>query len=355
MALAWVRIEQFRCFDTLELELDPQFNFFVGANASGKTSLLEALFFLGRGRSFRSRRLDALVRQGQREFLVVGRVGSGVGHTTLGVRGTREGSEFRVAGRAALGAAELAEHFPPQIIDPEIHKLLEEAPGSRRRFLAWGVFHAEPVFLETWQRYHKALRQRNAALKTGLPDDAVRVWDPEVAAAGAALAEQRRSYLDLLAGPLRAVGRALLGVEVTTSYHRGWPEDATLQACLARDLERDRRYRATQHGPHRADVVVRVEGQVARERVSRGQQKLLAAGLTLAQLELQETEHPGRSALFLDDPAAELDEANLERLLACVRRLPVQLVVTSLRPDVPGLPEGGRRFHVEHGRVQAQG
>ncbi len=351
MALCWVRIEQFRCFERIEVELDPRFNFFAGANASGKTSLLEALFFLGRGRSFRSRRLDSLIRQGQREFLVVGRVRTEHGLTPLGVRGARDGTEIRVAGKPAQGAAQLAEYFPPQVIDPEIHKLLEEGPGRRRRFLDWGVFHVEPAFMETWQRYHKALRQRNAALKLGLDDQSVRVWDSELVLAGEALSEQRRAYLQALAGPLTRVGQDLLGTEVGLAYHRGWPEDAALAECLGRDLERDRRYRATQHGPHRADVVVRIAGHAAKDRVSRGQQKLLAAGLTLAQLELQEQERPGRSALLLDDPAAELDGANLERLLACVRALPVQLIVTSLREKVPGLPADGRRFHVEHGQV----
>ena len=354
MALTWLRVEQFRCFETVELELDPRFNLFVGANASGKTSLLEALFFLGRGRSFRTRRLETLIRQGQKEFLIVGRAGTGQGGTTtLGLRGSRDGTELRVAGRAAQGAAELAEHFPPQVIDPEVHKLLEEGPGRRRRFLDWGVFHVEPTFLTTWQRYHKALRQRNAALKQALPDADVRLWDLELSTSGEALSQQRAAYLQELMPALRRVGQALLGADVTLVYHRGWPDEAGLAASLERDLERDRRYRATQHGPHRADVVVRVEGHAAKDRVSRGQQKLLAAGLTLAQLEIQERDRPGRSALLLDDPAAELDAANLERLLACIRVLPVQLIVTSLNPQVHGLPEQGRRFHVEHGRIAA--
>ena len=352
MPLTWLQVEQFRCLERVEIDLDPQFNLFVGANASGKTSLLEALFFLGRGRSFRTRRLDHLIRQGQKSFIVVGKAEDAGRLATLGIRGSREGTEIRIAGKAAQTAAELAEHFPPQVIDPEIHKLLEEGPGRRRRFLDWGVFHVEHAFLPTWQRYHKALRQRNAALKQELPDVSVQVWDNELAEAGESLAAQRRDYLRRLEEPLAKMGGRLLGTEAAVVYHRGWPEELGLQESLERDLARDRRYRATQHGPHRADIVVRVGGHAAKDRVSRGQQKLLAAGLTLAQLEVQEADRPGRSALLLDDPAAELDAANLERLLACVRDLPVQLLVTSLRADVAGLPDSGRMFHVEQGRVR---
>jgi len=351
MPLTWIQVEQFRCLSKVELELDPHFNLFVGPNASGKTSLLEALFFLGRGRSFRSRRLETLIQQGERSFLVVGKCAEDGTTTTLGVRGSRAGTEIRIGGRAAQSAAELAEHFPPQVIDPEIHKLLEEGPGRRRRFLDWGVFHVEHAFLPTWQRYHKALRQRNAALKQDLSDTAVGVWDTELAEAGEALSRQRAAYLERLAGPLAAMGQRLLGLDAAVAYHQGWPEEQGLRESLARDLARDRKYRATQHGPHRADVVVRAGRHAAKDRVSRGQQKLLAAGLTLAQLQVQERDRPGRSALLLDDPAAELDAGNLARLLECVRELPVQLLVTSLRADVAGLPGAGRLFHVERGSV----
>lgn len=352
MPLARLQVEQFRCLEKVDVELDPHFNLFVGPNASGKTSLLEALFFLGRGRSFRTRRLDSLIRQGQKGFLVVGKTRQAEQGITLGVRGSREGTEIRIGGRPAQSAAELAEYFPPQVIDPEIHKLLEEGPGRRRRFLDWGVFHVEQAFLPTWQRYHKALRQRNAALKQELPDDAVAIWDLELSEAGEALGRQRRDYLQRLAEPVTRIGQRLLGLETTLVYHQGWPDESGLATSLAQDLGRDRRYRATQHGPHRADIVVRVAGHAAKDRVSRGQQKLLAAGLTLAQLEVQERDRPGRSALLLDDPAAELDAENLGKLLGCVRELPVQLIVTSLRPDVSGLPEGGRVFYVEQGRIE---
>jgi DNA replication and repair protein RecF len=351
MPLTWVQVERFRCLTGVELEFDPHFNLFVGPNASGKTSLLEALFFLGRGRSFRSRRLETLIQQGAKGFQIVGKCAEGGGTTTLGVRGERGGTEIRVGGRGAESVAELAEHFPPQVIDPEIHKLLEEGPGRRRRFLDWGVFHVEHAFLPTWQRYHKALRQRNAALKQELPDASVSAWDAELAEMGEVLSRQRAAYLERLAAPLAGISERLLGLHATLVYHRGWPDDQTLGSSLEQGLARDRKYRATQHGPHRADVIVRAAGHAAKDRVSRGQQKLLAAGLTLAQLRVQEGERPGRSALLLDDPAAELDSANLARLLECVRELPVQLLVTSLRADVPGLPSAGRLFHVERGCV----
>ena len=351
MPLGWFRAEQFRCLDEVEIELDPGANLFVGPNAAGKTSLLEAAFFLGRGRSFRSRRRDALIRLGEDAFQLGGRTAGPV-PTVLGVRAGRSTTEWRLGGSPVSGVAELAEQFPAQVIDPEVHKLLEEGPGRRRRFLDWGVFHVEPSFLPTWRRYHQALRQRNAALKLDRGDPDLSAWEQELAVSGEVLFRQRESYLGRIAGPLATIGQALLGSPITLVHSPGWDSDQPLLSALEAGRPRDRRYRATQAGPHRGDVSVRVGGRPAKDHVSRGQQKLVAASLMLAQLEVQEQERPGRSALMLDDPAAELDRDNLARLMAIVQTLPAQLWVTSLRADIAGWPKPARVFHVEQGAVK---
>jgi DNA replication and repair protein RecF len=353
MPLGSFRAERFRCLTDVDLELDRGANLFVGPNASGKTSLLEAVFFLSRGRSFRSRRRESLIAHGERDLLIAGQAAGASGPVSLGVRATRTGSEWHVGGAVTSGIAALAEQFPAQVIDPEIHKLLEEGPSRRRRFLDWGVFHVEPAFLSTWRRYHLALRQRNAALKQEAGDRDLAAWEREIASPGEALVEQRDAYLALIAEPLAAIGRTLLDEPIHLEHEPGWERGRqTLLDALASDRQRDRRYRATQLGPHRGDILVQVGGRAAKDRVSRGQQKLVAAALMLAQLEVQENTRPGRSALLLDDPAAELDRDHLARLMQAVQRVPTQLWVTSLKADLEGLPTNVRVFHVEHGTVQ---
>lgn len=351
MALGSVTITNFRCVEECHFELHPKRSLFTGPNASGKTSLLEALFFLGRGRSFRTRRLVNLIRQGQTEFRVVGRIGDADAAVVVGVQGNRDGVTARLGGRPAANIAELATRFAPQVIDPEIHRLLEEGPVRRRRFMDWGVFHVEQGFMPAWQRYHRALKQRNAALRQELPDAVVDLWDADLSAAGEALTEMRQRYIDRLRSPFGEIGAAF-GMAVDLRFEAGWDLERTLATAIHGSRRRDRRLRATQCGPHRADVAVLASGVSARERVSRGQQKLLAAALTLAQLQLQETDRPGCAALLLDDPAAELDRENLGRLLVAVGRIPCQLVVTSLQPDIQQLLNPDRMFHVEHGHVR---
>lgn len=353
MTLAALEIRDFRCIEHAKLDFDSRFTLITGENASGKTSLLEAIFFLSCGRSFRSPQLEALIRTGAAAFTAVGQVSSTSSPlVTLGVRGSRQGSEIRLGGQPATSFADMAESLPVQIIDPEVHRLLEDGPSHRRRFLDWGVFHVERTFVGTWRRYQRALRQRNAALKGKLHAKQVRVWDADLIEAGNLIAEQRRSYLESLAPWAAGFGQQLLGLDVQLSLQQGWSLDRTLEAALEESRNRDALRGATCVGPHRADLVVRVEGVIAKDRISRGQQKLLAASLLLAQTQLRATSGGTSTALLIDDPAAELDVDNLQRLLSVVVQIPAQLIVTALDESRLGLNLAGRTFHVEQGKVR---
>jgi DNA replication and repair protein RecF len=352
MGLERIEIEAFRCLSRVAVALDPHYNLFLGPNASGKTSLLEALFFLGRGRSFRGRQLGPLIQHGHDEFHLIGHVRTDATATVLGVRARVGETEFRIGGATAGSAAELAQYFAPAIIDPELHRLLEDGPHRRRRYLDWGVFHVEPGFLPLWRRYRQALKQRNSLLHQGAPTRELSAWDPELAASGEQLGALRERYVLALAGKLAPIASDLLGLEVELMYAPGWHHTQGMLAALAHSAERDRRLKMTHNGPHRADIVIQVGGQPVRHRISRGQQKLLVAALILAQVELHAAQRPGRSALLLDDPAAELDSDSLRRLLARVRGLPVQLFVTGLSVGPQELGQPGNLFHVEHGRIE---
>jgi DNA replication and repair protein RecF len=354
MSLDSLGIEDFRCIEKAELELHGRCNVISGANASGKTSLLEAIFFLGRGRSFRTAKVETLIRNGAAALQVTARVGSDGGSRPLGLRFSSVGMEARFAGRPVAGLAELATILPAQAIDPEVHRLIEGGPQERRRFLDWGVFHVEPTFVEHWRRYQRALRQRNAALRSGAAAAVIRAWDPELIEAGELVAHSRARYVESLSPHVRETAQRLLGNSLEISLMQGWSAERRLAEALDASWERDRERGMTHAGPHRADLGLRFGGTPARDRISRGQQKLAAATLLLGQLRCDSELGSRVAALLVDDPAAELDAGNLERLLQEVVSLPSQLFVTALDPANPALktlPEG-HRFHVEHGSVR---
>jgi DNA replication and repair protein RecF len=354
MTLQSLAVEEFRCIERAELALHPRLNLISGENASGKTSLLEAIYFLGRGRSFRTAHAESLIRSSGTAFQLIGKIASADGRIrTLGMRLDRTGIDIRHGGRTVGALAELATVLPVQAIDPEVHRLIEGGPQERRRYLDWGVFHVEPSFIGHWRRYQRALRQRNAGLKADLADALVRVWDTELVEAGMEVARLRESYAVSLGRYVSDVAERLVGQPVELVLSRGWAGDRTLGEAVAATWVRDRARGMTHCGPHRADLIVRFEGVAARDRVSRGQQKLLAAAMVLGQLHCDASLGSQLAGLLVDDPAAELDEKHLERLLNEVSRLPAQLVVTALDPGNAALDSllNGHRFHVEHGQV----
>ena len=351
MTLRSLQVTDFRCLQRIDLVPDRNFTFISGPNASGKTSLLESIYLLGRGRSFRTRRLDHLCRRGASRFVVFGEASTGNRDVPLGVEGSSTGIRARVDGRNATSLAELALALPTQIIDPEVHKLIEDGPGRRRRFMDWGVFHVEHAFVSHWQHYQQALRQRNAALKSRQPREVTSVWDSELVRHGELITEARSRYVDLLRPQAQELGKRLLSRDVTFSFRSGWLKGQPLEDALRGSWDADRERGSTLVGPQRAELHVQVNGVAAKDEVSRGQQKLLAAALLLAQLKLFGAESSARPVLLLDDPAAELDGQRLRLLLEEVRAMPVQLLVTSLNDRTDALGAPGLHVRFESGEL----
>jgi DNA replication and repair protein RecF len=348
------RATDFRCLESVELELDSRMNLIVGTNGSGKTSLLEALAYLGRGKSFRGASTSALLRHGTAEFVLFGEVEGEGPSCAVGVRNSKDGLEIRVAGEAVSGAAALASILPLQVIDPEVHNLIAGGPEQRRRFLDWIAFHVEHGHLETWRRFRRVLKQRNAALKAGSSLATIRSWNVEFLEQSASLSLSRKRALDRCRESLVERGDALLQTQLAFEYQEGWGRARDLGAALEQSLVRDQQLGATQLGPHRADLKVSYDERKARKLVSRGQQKLLASAMILAAVETAQVAMERPMLLLLDDPAAELDSASIRYLMDSVQTLGCQIVATSLEPKALGLGDAPKMFHVEHGRVRQE-
>jgi DNA replication and repair protein RecF len=349
MSLAELRIENLRCIEAASLEFSPELNLVAGENGAGKTSILEAIFLLGRGRSFRTRNSERLIRHGQPRLTVYGRT-DGVPPRQAGIEIAADGgTRARINGEEAGSLLELSGVLPVQAIDPEIHKLVDQGPERRRRWLDWLVFHVEPSFGVYWSRFNRALKQRNAALRSG--SGAFDAWDGELITNGIAITEARRRTLDRLLPRLDETFQRFGGLDVAVGFSSGWAVDVALAEALALHRERDRQRGTTTTGPQRADVTLRRGHRAARETLSRGQQKLTAVAMIVTQLQLLQEEQGMRAVLLLDDPAAELDEKNLQRLFAELSSLRCQMIATSLTPETALFQAPKATFHVEQGRV----
>lgn len=356
--LTSLNIEHFRCIEAAALEFAPGVNLISGANASGKTSLLEAIFFLGRARSFRTSRISPLIREGAKELVVAGEVERGGREVAMGIRRSRNAAEMRVDGASVRSLAELAQAFPVQVLDPTVHGLLDDGPRQRRRFLDWGVFHVEHGFQTAWQTYSRALRQRNVLLRAGAGPGELLPWARTLAEAGEQMDSFRRRYVAALQPEFSEASTPLIGgtLPATIEYRQGWAEGLSLSEALESSLQNDRHTGYTRVGPHRADLAIRVGEQMAQDRVSRGQQKVLAGALVTTQLAHYQRETGQIATLLADDLPAELDPEYLARFVELVRGSASQLFITAIHPEsLPtALVSTARRFHVEQGSVTAE-
>lgn len=355
-----LQARDFRLFSQLSLDAHPQLNLVLGENGAGKTSLLEALHVLGRGGSWRV--LPAqLTRDGCQAWQVAGQVLEPGGAPPELLKLSWRERELAIAlGSSGLALSELVRRVPLQILDPGMHRMLEEGPGIRRRFLDWGVFHVEHQFMPTWKRARRALRQRNALLREGGSAALLAPWSRELAEAAEQLSAQRRAHAQEVEARSQALLQSLLpGESWLLRYNQGWDAGRSYLEVLDAGLERDRRHGLTMSGPQRAELgfyMAQAEGDGAkavRGRISRGQQKLLVAAFVIAQCWIV-AERSGRMpVLLLDDFAAELSAAFQSRLLQVLLGYPGQKFVTALElPQAMKNLADARMFHVEHGTLR---
>lgn len=373
MALVKLQTQHFRNLSSASVSFSPSFNLLYGANGSGKTSVLEAIGYLGLGRSFRVSRHQAVVSHGEQQLTVFGGLDRGlasepgandgrpVAHR-LGIARdvTRKETTLRVDGEGVRSLSALAMHLPVSVIDPGVYDIVAGGPGKRRRFLDWAVFHVEPSFASVWQQCQRVTSQRNQTLRNGRLDEALlRVWDSQYAALSDRITAARQTTFERFK---QAFDSLVQQVDVgwtqglKLEFYPGWDTSKALVDILASHRDQERRMGHTLYGPNRADIRLKFQGRPVAETFSRGQQKTLvilmkiAQGMVLSELGKQVT-------FLLDDINAELDVGHRAMLAQKLQALRCQVFITSIEHPEPEVlwPSGDapeyRMFHVEHGKL----
>jgi DNA replication and repair protein RecF len=355
--LAHLHIEGLRNITAQDLPLAPGFNFFGGPNGAGKTSVLEAAYLLSHARSFRGGGPENLIQNGSDRMVVAADVHANTGMRRVGF--VREAGiwQGRVDQTTTSSLANVLRHSAMICFDPGAHDLIAGGSAGRRRLLDWGVFHVEHDFLAIAGRYRRALRQRNTALKQGVGDRELMVWDRELCLSASPLAERRQEYFQRLGTHVeRLLGLFLPELGATSmAMDQGWAAGSDLEEQLAKNRLRDRSLGHTSRGPHRADWTVRFEQAPCREQLSRGQEKLCALACLLGQAALHAEIRGDWPIIGLDDLASELDDAHQNQLLHWLAGNAQQVLMSGVQMPacVRESQPNTRLFHVEQGRIHA--
>jgi DNA replication and repair protein RecF len=345
--LADLQLRNFRCFESLGIEFSPGFNFFTGRNGQGKTSILEAACVLLRLQSQRSSTLAPVVRFGEKSFAVSGHGGDHL-------------LEFRYSPlHRRVGFDQIEQHTPDEYLrvarvvsfaNTDI-ELIRGGAETRRRYLDFLATQIDPVYRPTLRAYERALRSRNALLKSSHPRPReLAAYDPPLLEYGAKLSAMRARLVERLA-PFAAVAHGEIsgtGESLELEFSPGNRDD------FARDLADSRaqetRLRQTVVGPHRDDIQIRVEAHPANQYASEGQQRTVALALKIAQARVFMVEGGTPPLLLIDDIFGELDPVRRNSLL---QHLPVdaQKLVTATTMQWCESGVEGPVFELQDGRL----
>lgn len=367
MPLQRIDISNVRNIARLRLEPSPQVNLISGVNGSGKTSILEAIYLLSVGRSFRSHKQKTYIQSGTDECVVFAYAkNSQDSLLSIGLKRLKDGAlDARIQGRKIQSLAELAETFPVQLINPDSFRLLEGSPKIRRQFIDWGVFHHSPNFITAWRGWHKALKQRNSLLRRGkISIDLLAAFDQELIRLGSTVNQCRHDYLSQLIPVFQTVLADLNSqIDVTLQLYQGWDSSKNFEEAVVASQARDIESGYSHTGPQRADLKVKTVMGDAVDTLSRGQQKLVVSALKIAQGQL--LVESGRSLVFLiDDLPAELDKTHRAKLCQLLEALNSQIFITSIETEVMNYSwlettdirhfkiKGGELFHDSNADLQ---
>lgn len=361
MSLVNFNVSNFRNIEALSFNPSPELNLILGDNGSGKSSLLEAIYFLSHGKSFRTSKFKAVIQHQKPSMILHGKKQFNNLQIPVGLQKERSGDTLaKVHGKRCERIAQLAEVLPVQVITPESFELFFGGPKERRRFLDLGLFHVEQEFYHHWYSFNKLLKQRNALLKQKPSnyEQQILFWDKEFVTTATKINNLRTRYITRLSKLFfdKIASQIELFKSLTFEFSSGWKAEQDLAQQLVENFERDIKLGYTSRGPHKADINFMIDGVSVDNYLSRGQLKLLMYALKICQNHLIESETEKQSLFLIDDLPSELSNDTKQAVSELLAHSGSQIFISAIDYDsisavVEPLNKNMKVFHVKHGKL----
>jgi len=359
LTLCSLFLRNFRNYREAYIQFAPGVNLFYGRNAEGKTNLLEAIFFLSTGRSFRTTHLDELILQGERYFYIEASFSKDGIEQTLKISYDGTSRHLQLNATVYRGFLHLLGLLPHILYTPEDIDLIRGGPNERRRFLDLYLAQIDPLYVHHWLRYMRAMKQRNCLLRAH-DESGIESWEAIMALSGAYLLQKREQAIaDLVPFIEQASMRLSADKEQLSIHYRpagisskcppGEYADR-LKKNLASLRKKEAMLGATLSGPHRDDIRLELSGKEVKTYASEGQKRSCIASMRLGQWERYSAMNAAPPLLSIDDFGVHLDEERQARLNAELGRLG-QVFLTSPFEAHAISSTSFAKFHISQGNI----
>ena len=358
-----IKLNNFRNYKDLELEFDRNLNLFLGQNAQGKTNLLESLFIMGLGKSFRTNKDQEMIAFGSDFSKASCIVEDDIYNkeTEIEIIYKPDGKVIKLDGVKLVKSIDLLENVYVVVFSPDDLRIIKDGPDSRRRFLDRELCQIKPVYYSDLGNYKKIIKERNILLRQNNFDkNLLAVFDESLADYGIRITSERESFTERIrniSGEIHnkiSSGKELLSI----SYESKLKETDDLEERkelykknLSDNLEKDIFKGYTSFGPHKDDLKIEVNGIDIRQFGSQGQQRTAALSMKLAEISLIEKETGHKAILLLDDVLSELDKNRQRYLIEAMKDVQVFVTATEVDEDLKNKLPKGNTYYVDNGKV----
>lgn len=337
MILNSIKLKDFRCFEFLDISFSKGINNIHGGNGTGKSTIIEAINLSLTTKSFRSNILDTLIKQGSQRFETLLSIDKFV--EIKGIKEKNNTVKFTDKSTGKIVKPKnLIKNFPSVFVENLDFDLLDSSPLNKRRYLNKLLFYVEQNSFLALEKFNLALKQRNMALKKG-DYEASEPWTMQIIEHEPAISKANFNIISIINKKLGSSRLIKLFSsknkwiqDLNLEYLMGFDATAGLLNVLHKEKDLDLILKRTRSGPHRRSFNINIDNNESKDRLSRGQQKLLSILLALFQCEMIQEKGFTKPVLLIDDFSSELDKENLDLMLEYLVENSMQVITTTIEP-----------------------
>ncbi|MBO4861612.1 MAG: DNA replication/repair protein RecF [Firmicutes bacterium] len=349
-----IELHNFRNYKDQKVEFDPKLNIILGDNAQGKTNLLEGLFIMGLGRSFKTTNDKEMIAFGE-EFSRASSIVAGEDEDTqIDIVYNQDGKIIKVDGIKLQRSVDLLENVYVVVFSPEDLRIVKDGPEHRRRFLDRELCQIKPMYYSDLGNYKKILKQRNSYLKEDVIDkDLFEVFDESLVNYGLRIVEERKRFTERLYGICGSIHKDISNgkEKLAIRYETEVKDRESFKEKLKESFETDRIKGYTSCGPHKDYLGIFINGKDIRVYGSQGQQRTASLSMKLAEVELIKQETGQDPVLLLDDVFSELDAGRQKYLIESMKGVQIFVTATGIEGGLMDIMPDGNVYYVDNGII----